>query len=336
MENSRLVTVVTLTYKKFDNIYKAVKSVLNQDYKRIEYIIADDGSDNFPEEQLRKYIEENKKSNLTRHLILRHPNVGTVKNINYAYAYATGDYIVSLSQDDCYLNNKVISQLVKAFEDINRGERKKDLMISSRVVCNEKGKPLYLLPHVLHRHKLVKMSRRELYSHFISGQYFSMASGSVFFLRNKKIRNFYDEKYRLWEDGPYVEKYLREFDILLNYDLISIKYKLGGVSTGKPNPQLVEDTLAFDATDRVAHMDLLPIFMKKLAMYNISEYYKKNHQYISEDDSSKHNKKLKQSEMLYKIVNLDVIIYKIWYKIDNIISICFDKVYLFKNREYFR
>ena len=42
METKPLVSVVTITYRKFEYIYDTIDSVLNQDYDNIEYIISDD------------------------------------------------------------------------------------------------------------------------------------------------------------------------------------------------------------------------------------------------------------------------------------------------------
>lgn len=62
MEQLRpLVSVVTLTYKNFDYIYKTIDSVISQNYNNIEYIIADDGSENFPYEDINNYINNKKK-----------------------------------------------------------------------------------------------------------------------------------------------------------------------------------------------------------------------------------------------------------------------------------
>ena len=61
MKKMPLVTIVTLTYKKFNDLKKCIHSVLIQNYPNIEYIISDDGSENFPYEEIKKYIEENKR-----------------------------------------------------------------------------------------------------------------------------------------------------------------------------------------------------------------------------------------------------------------------------------
>lgn len=53
-----VVTVVTLSYKKFDYIFHAIDSVLSQTYPYIEYIIADDGSPNFPMDEIEEYVRK--------------------------------------------------------------------------------------------------------------------------------------------------------------------------------------------------------------------------------------------------------------------------------------
>ena len=57
-----LVTIVTETYKNFDYLEENIKSVLSQTYAPIEYIIADDGSGNFPLDKVKKIIKQRLKN----------------------------------------------------------------------------------------------------------------------------------------------------------------------------------------------------------------------------------------------------------------------------------
>lgn len=58
----KVFSVVVLCYRHFEHLDNAISSVLSQDYKRIELIISDDGSDNFPTEKIHKFIEKNKNA----------------------------------------------------------------------------------------------------------------------------------------------------------------------------------------------------------------------------------------------------------------------------------
>ena len=55
------ISAIILCYHKFDFIYDAILSVLEQDYESIELIISDDGSPHFPEDDIRAFIQKNKK-----------------------------------------------------------------------------------------------------------------------------------------------------------------------------------------------------------------------------------------------------------------------------------
>ena len=117
METDTLkVTVVTMTYNNFGNLFRTIKSVLNQRYNKIEYIISDDGSKNFPIADIKKFIDSNNTHRFEIKILANEHNQGTVKNINGAYRKATGKYIVNLSCGDIFFNDYVIEKIVDRFE----------------------------------------------------------------------------------------------------------------------------------------------------------------------------------------------------------------------------
>ena len=59
-----LISISILTYRNYRYLYEALESVFSQDYSNIELIVSDDGSDNFPEDEIRTYIQKNKKNNI--------------------------------------------------------------------------------------------------------------------------------------------------------------------------------------------------------------------------------------------------------------------------------
>ena len=52
LEHSPLVTIVVLTYHKFDRIKNNLESIAKQEYPHIEVLIQDDGSSNFDRDYL--------------------------------------------------------------------------------------------------------------------------------------------------------------------------------------------------------------------------------------------------------------------------------------------
>ena len=153
-----LITVVTMTYKKFDQLKQTIDSVLSQDYPNIEYFISDDGSDNFPLDSIEAYIRENKKNNILNYKIIHHKsNLGTVQNANAAYSQASGKFIIPLSADDIFNSSYVITKIV---ENFNRRNCK--VFCSSRIMIDDQGDPIRLLPSFLDRNKISRWKTPQL------------------------------------------------------------------------------------------------------------------------------------------------------------------------------
>lgn len=264
-----LVSIVTLTYKKFDYIYSTIKSVLNQDYPNIEYIVADDGSNNFPKEDIESFIKKNSKANLKRFIIIDNKeNIGTVKNINRAYKIATGEYIMPLSADDEFLHKNIVSKIISEFD-----RRKCDVLITSRLVCDKDLTPLFYLPHLKERAKIDKLDTCEKqYIAMVTYELYEVMSGSVLYMKKKKIEQFgyFDENYRLLEDAPFIEKYLRNEKINIAYDIVSIKYRVGGVSYDKVNTILIEDFNKYNRSVLERSYDLKNAKLKRRLEYTNS------------------------------------------------------------------
>ena len=249
---SELFSVVTLTYTNFEHLKETVLSVLAQDYSDIEYIICDDGSREFPEEQITKWIENNKGTNLRRYKILRQgKNVGTVRNINYAYKHAMGDYYINLSCGDVFFEIQTLSKIAEYM--INKGSK---MLVTSRLLYTGEFIPVGLVPHYYERARLYKMaSREDQYQEFLKTRMYGMASGSVL-CTSKAIMDelgYFDERYTLLEDGPLLAKYLKEYKLDFYPELVSIWYEQGGVSTGgirELSPTLQKDTALFNQCER--------------------------------------------------------------------------------------
>lgn len=263
-----LVTIITLTYKKFAYLYDTIDSVLKQDYPQIEYIIADDGSGNFPEEDIRRYIDKRKRGNLKRVLLLHNDeNVGTVRNYNGALVYATGKFILSISSDDSFYNETIVSEIVSRFDKSGV-----DVIVCSRQFMTENGKELCIVPtknELIHIYKM--KTHLDQYRAIITTRFYRFASGSAMYFRADvlKKRGGFDTNYILWEDGPFIAQYCYEKKIQYAYDIISVNYRLGGVSTSKTKNLLLEqDGQYFTTTECVQHLDSLDWITREEVMYN--------------------------------------------------------------------
>jgi glycosyltransferase involved in cell wall biosynthesis len=100
-----LVSIVTPTYNSALYLDELLRSVEAQDYPRIEHIVIDDGS---------------RDNGATVALLQRHPQVrwwtrenrGQYATLNEGFRAATGDFITTISADDCYADSGALGALV--------------------------------------------------------------------------------------------------------------------------------------------------------------------------------------------------------------------------------
>lgn len=261
-----LITCCVLTYKNFDNIYSTISSILEQDYPCIELGVFDDGSDLFPKDEINKYIEEKRKSNI-KHLVVfsNEKNIGTVRNINNAIKMTKGDYIIFLSSDDSFFDKQSCSKIVDFFVDNDA-----DIITSYREVVDEKGRHIGNAPSRRSGARLSKLNAIDQYKWIAEGAPFAGA-GAYYSRRIIEKYNGFDEGYCLQEDGPFFLRATRCGTRILFLDIVTYRYMLGyGVSSGSNNnPILVRDVKRMFEKEIVPYLSMFNIFEKRRIRYEM-------------------------------------------------------------------
>lgn len=107
------ISIITSCLNNVNTIKYAVKSINDQTYHNIEYILVDGGSNDGTVEFLDSLNSLNFKHSFK---ILKQPDRGIYHGLNSGVGMATGDYIGFLHSDDILENNRVIVNLVNALK----------------------------------------------------------------------------------------------------------------------------------------------------------------------------------------------------------------------------
>ena len=242
VKNNPIVSVIVLTYNKFDNIERNLKSIQCQDYVDLEIIIHDDCSDDFPKEKIIEILSLNRTKYGYR-IEQNKMNRGTVKNYNRAINIAKGDIIVPLSQDDTFFNNSCISTIVNYFQEndccVCTGNRVGEF--TGNRYPNKTDMQL-LESGIDDRILLILMTHN-----FISGATLYLKRSAF----DEKWKPLFNEDYLLLEDYPFVLKCLFNHIHIgyINKDMIIYGEKGVSTSSGRVSKKVLEDeTLLFKNT----------------------------------------------------------------------------------------
>ena len=113
MEISKaLVSVIIPTYKRPNELIRAVNSVLNQTYNNTEIIIVDDnGKDTEFQIETEKSVYNNFSDEKKVKYLIKEKNSGLSDSRNTGVNIAKGKYVTFLDDDDEFDKNKIIEQL---------------------------------------------------------------------------------------------------------------------------------------------------------------------------------------------------------------------------------
>ncbi len=106
--NQPKVSIITVAFNSDKTIEDTIKSVVNQTYPNIEYIIIDGQSSDNTLDICNQYNDKISK-------IISEKDKGIYDAMNKGIKNSTGDIIGILNSDDFYANNQVIEKIVNTF-----------------------------------------------------------------------------------------------------------------------------------------------------------------------------------------------------------------------------
>lgn len=158
MENmvERKITIVTVNYNNVSEIEKTILSVINQEYKNIEYIIIDGGSTDGSMEVVKKYQN-------SIHRVVSEKDSGIYNAMNKGINLAGGEYINFMNSGDTFSNNQVLSKVFANCDDADIIYGHMNRVINDKIISYkihpEKLTYSYLIERSInHQSMFVKMS----------------------------------------------------------------------------------------------------------------------------------------------------------------------------------
>lgn len=304
----QLISIVLITYRTFDYLYETLDSIFIQDYPAIEIIITDDGSPEFPEENIKAYIENNKKSNIKQFKVLHNiHNVGTVKNINNGINNSNGEYIKIIAGDDVYYDGKVFSKQMEVFKNTDT------LIVTGKTCeCDSEMNPIYKT-QVNNTNKVLdeifllepKDFFRECHKHLL----FPLVTQALMIKREFFDKyGLYDERYRLLEDPPMEVRIITNRIPVKVADCTVVKHRASvGISSNvqlisKNQSQYYLDLANYVKNEKLSRPDVFPHFESMM------QYKKEMYRYkMSCEESS-------LQRLLLTLKNIDALL---WYIFSN-------------------
>lgn len=112
MNSKPIVTLCVLAYNRPKDLENTIKSYLSQSYENSEMIIIDDRSPTDLTPTVGKWQKKDKRIRFYRNK----KNLGLSKNFFESFKYCRGKYIVTLGDDDVFINKDALKEYVGTFE----------------------------------------------------------------------------------------------------------------------------------------------------------------------------------------------------------------------------
>lgn len=196
------LSIITVVYNSENLIEDTIKSVLEQNYNQIEYIIIDGSSNDKTLEIIKKYDSFISK-------IVSEKDNGIYHAMNKGLKISTGEYIWFLNSGDKITCKNIVSRL---FED----NKQYEFYYGHTNLVNEEG-------NILKQHKAKENLK---YIDFIRGMVVSHQSIIV----KKELVLFYNLNYEIVSDHDWVLHILKNKPTIKFCDYSLSNYLLGGIS----------------------------------------------------------------------------------------------------------
>jgi glycosyltransferase involved in cell wall biosynthesis len=240
------LSVITIVFNNVTGIERTLRSVLEQSYSPIEYIVVDGGSTDGTLDILNKYKDG-------VHKLISERDEGIYDAMNKGLALAEGDYVLFMnSGDEIYA--------VDTVKNVFAAEPDADIYYGETEMYDENWQSLGRRRHQAPENFTWKDFR---YGMSISHQ-------AIYIKRS--LAEPYDRNYKLSADIDWILKAAKKARKIVNVKMYVAKYLVGGMSKKRHRQSLVERFQIFSR-----HYGLIPnLFNHAIIAVKLAAYYVKH------------------------------------------------------------
>lgn len=240
------LTIITIVYNNVRDIERTINSVINQTYKKIEYIIIDGKSTDGTLDVIEKHRSQISK-------IVSEPDKGIYDAMNKGLALATGDYVLFMNSGDEIYDEQTV-------QDVFDSSPGADIYYGETEMYDDNWKSLGRRRHEAPEDFDWKSFR------------FGMnISHQAIYIR-RSIITPYDLKYKYSSDIDWIIKAAKKASNIVNVHRYVAKYLVGGMSKKKHRESLKERFQIF-----TKYYGLIPnIFSHIIIAGNLAFYFLKH------------------------------------------------------------
>lgn len=203
-------SIITVCYNSSETINDTIKSVIDQTYDDIEYIIIDGGSTDKTKEIVLSYGESVSK-------FISEKDSGIYNAMNKGIKMATGDIVGVLNSDDFFNNDKVIERVADEFEGNNI-----DALYGDIQFVNPDN-----IQKVVRYYSSQKFNAAKF-------KYGYMPAHPSFYVKREYFERFgfYKEDYKIAADFELLVRFLYNTNLKISYlQMPFVTMRTGGIST---------------------------------------------------------------------------------------------------------
>jgi len=225
-----IVSIIVASYNAEKYILETLDSCINQSYKNIEIIIADDCSQDSSVSLIETWCEEKKLTHplIECILVTSSKNNGIPKNLNNALKYAKGRWIKCIGSDDLLLEDAIyefIQRISKYDEQDKIGAVFTNFETFGLNVSTPTRYPLSWT-------KNISGMKPSCLKKYLAAIHFNNVAPGAFI--NRRFLDSFDESYRLLEDLPLWMKLIHNNVPTLFFSYVSVKYRLHSTQVTSP------------------------------------------------------------------------------------------------------